>query len=258
MLRQSLLRATRRPAYPLRHYATEPLASAPSSRISRFNQRLPKFLHKYTNALANAPVTHITSFLLLHELTAIVPLCGLAGYFHYTHWLPPWFAEGAWIASGVERFGKYFKRKGWVRSDEAEEAEREVGAIQADGKWRGWMKQRGWLAGADDDGVGSETKRIRKVDRAWNVGEGGVRLVVEFATAYAIVKALLVPRIMFSVWATPAFARWTVVPAMRRFRGVFGKKKVTKGSGAESGAGTGAVEGGVTPKSGGSGKGIGH
>ena len=38
------------------------------SRIERFNRRLPKFLHKYTNALANAPLSHITSFLILHEL----------------------------------------------------------------------------------------------------------------------------------------------------------------------------------------------
>jgi hypothetical protein len=87
------------------------------------------------------------------------------------------------------------------------------------------------------------------VDKAWNLSEGGVRLVVEFATAYAITKALLVPRIMFSVWATPAFARMTVVPAVRRLKSLFksGQKK-------SSAAGTRAVEGGVVPKSG-SGKG---
>jgi hypothetical protein len=62
---------------------------------------------------------------------------------------------------------------------------------------------------------------------------------VEFATAYAITKALLVPRIMFSVWATPGFARWTVVPAVRRFKGLF--------RGKSGKAGTEAV---VVPKSG--------
>ncbi|PWO29609.1 hypothetical protein PtrARCrB10_01811 [Pyrenophora tritici-repentis] len=252
MFRNSLLRAIPRPSELLRspttrRYATEPLASS-QSRIERFNRRLPKFLHKYTNALGHAPVTHITSFIILHELTAVIPLFGLAGYFHYTHWLPPWFAEGAWIASGVERFGRYFKRKGWIRSDEALEAEREVSDIQNDGKQRSWMKKQGWLSGSDDDGIGSETKRIRKVDQAWNISEGGVRLVVEFATAYAIVKMFLIPRIVFSVWATPAFARWTVAPVLNRFRAVFGRK-VKKGSGA-SGAGTGAVEGGALPKSG--------
>ncbi|CAN9095918.1 unnamed protein product [Alternaria alternata] len=245
MLRRTIPRATARPPRLLRRshqrrYATEPIAPPASSqsRIERFNRRLPRFLHKYTNALGNAPVTHITSFLILHELTAIIPLFGLAGYFHYTHWLPPWFAEGAWIASGVERFGRYFKRKGWIRSDEALEAEREVDEIQKDDKQRKWMKGSGLLSASDDDGIGSETKRLRKVDQAWNISEGGVRLVVEFATAYAIVKMFLIPRIVFSVWATPTFARWTVSPFLKAFRGMFRKK----------GKSTEAVKGGAAPK----------
>lgn len=245
MLRRTIPRATARSPQLLRKpyrrcYATEPIAPPASSqsRIERFNRRLPRFLHKYTNALGNAPVTHITSFLILHELTAIIPLFGLAGYFHYTHWLPPWFAEGAWIASGVERFGRYFKRKGWIRSDEALEAEREVDEIQKDDKQRRWMKGSGLLSASDDDGIGSETKRLRKVDQAWNISEGGVRLVVEFATAYAIVKMFLIPRIVFSVWATPTFARWTVSPFLKAFRGMFRKK----------GKSTEAVKGGAAPK----------
>jgi hypothetical protein len=245
MLRRTIPRATARLPQLLRRshqrrYATEPIAppSSSQSRIERFNRRLPRFLHKYTNALGNAPVTHITSFLILHELTAIIPLFGLAGYFHYTHWLPPWFAEGAWIASGVERFGRYFKRKGWIRSDEALEAEREVDEIQKDDKQRKWMKGSGLLSASDDDGIGSETKRLRKVDQAWNISEGGVRLVVEFATAYAIVKMFLIPRIVFSVWATPTFARWTVSPFLKAFRGMFRKK----------GKSTEAVKGGAAPK----------
>ncbi|KAF1942301.1 hypothetical protein EJ02DRAFT_402620 [Clathrospora elynae] len=256
MLRRIMLRATQRPPQLLRNphtrrYAAEPLKPRPTpqSRIERFNRRLPTSLHKYTNALANAPVTHITSFLILHELTAIIPLFGLAGYFHYTHWLPPWFAEGAWIASGVERFGRYFKRKGWIRSEDALEAEREVAEIRKDAKWREWMKRKGWLSGSDDDGIGSEVKRMRRADQAWNAGGGGIRLVLEFATAYAIVKALVVPRIAFSAWATPWFARMTVTPFLRRFRAsVFGRGR-QKGGGAP-GAGTGAVEGGAVPKGG--------
>jgi hypothetical protein len=140
----------------------------------------------------------------------------------------------------VERFGRYFKRKGWIRDDEAVEAEREVHEIRQDWKWRAWMRERGWLSERDTDGVGSEERRLRRVDQAWNVGEGGVRLVVEFATAYAIVKMFLVPRIVFSVWATPTFARWTVVPVLRRGRALFGKK---------SAKGPGVVEGGAVSKS---------
>jgi hypothetical protein len=195
-------------------------------------------MRKNTSALANAPLSHITSFLILHELTAIIPLFGLAGYFHYTHWLPSWFAEGAFVLNGVERFGRYFRKKGWIRSGEAEEAEREVQEIQ----------QEKESIRHEDITQEQEARKLRKVDKAWNVSEGGVRLVVEFATAYAITKALLVPRIMFSVWATPAFARWTVVPLIGKFKRLFTRKQ--KGS-AAPGAGTGAIDGGAVPKSGG-------
>jgi hypothetical protein len=239
MLRTSLLRATRQPAQPKRITRPNSTTATPQSRVDRINRRLPRFLHRHTRALGTAPLSHITSFLILHELTAIIPLFGLAAYFHYTHWLPSWFAEGAFVLSGVERFGRYFRRKGWIRSGEAEEAEREVAELQHD---REVVKKE---ATSEEE----EQRKLRKVDKAWNLSEGGVRLVVEFATAYAITKALLVPRIMFSVWATPAFARWTVVPVVQRFKGLFksGQKK-------SSAAGTGAIEGGVVPKSG-SGKG---
>ncbi|KAH7348993.1 hypothetical protein BKA66DRAFT_516631 [Pyrenochaeta sp. MPI-SDFR-AT-0127] len=252
MLRRTLLRPVPRPPQILRkpytrQYTTEPVIRPPSSqsRIERFNSRLPKFLHKYTNALANAPLSHITSFLLLHEITAVIPLFGLAGYFHYTHWLPSWFAEGAWIASGVERFGRYFKRKGWIRSEEAAEATREVQEFQKDVAWKDWMRQKGWMRSNDV----TEENGLRKVDYAWNISEGGVRLVVEFATAYAIVKMFLIPRILFSVWATPWFARMTVIPFLSRFKKSLGVDRKLKRSGAPM-IETEAVKGQVLPRNG--------
>ncbi|KAF2871157.1 hypothetical protein BDV95DRAFT_494785 [Massariosphaeria phaeospora] len=226
MFRRPLIRALRNPPLlfrkPLaRRYATQntpPPTSQSQSRIERFNRRLPKFLHKHTNALASAPFTHITSFLILHELTAIVPLLGLAATFHYTQWLPPWFAEGAWILQGVDRFGKYFKKKGWIRGGEAEKAEREV-------------------------------KLRRRRDRIWNMGEGGSRLVVEFATAYAVTKMLLPLRIVLSVWGTPWFATRTVVPVTTWFKRHFGRGKKPGAGSGPAGAGTGAVGAGAVPKS---------
>ncbi|KAF2191776.1 hypothetical protein K469DRAFT_718792 [Zopfia rhizophila CBS 207.26] len=198
-----------------------PPPRSPQPRIERFNRRLPRFLHRYTNALAAAPVTHITSFLVLHEITAIVPLLGLAATFHYTHWLPSWFAEGTWVLYGVEKFGRYFKRKGWIRSDDAVEAEREVQV------------------------------ELRTRDKAWNIGEGGVRVVVEFATAYAITKALLPLRIILSVWATPWFARRTVIPATNATKRLFGRSRSKAAGVAGSGAaGPGAVDAGAVPRRG--------
>lgn len=88
------------------------------SRLTRLTSRLPRFLQRYTTPLINAPLTHISAFLLLHELTAIIPLFALAGIFHYTRWLPPFISEGQWISNGVEMFGNYFRRKGWLGEEE--------------------------------------------------------------------------------------------------------------------------------------------
>lgn len=167
--------------------------------------------------MGSAPITHITSFLILHEITALVPLLGLAATFHYTHWLPGWFAEGAWVLQGVERFGKYFRKKGWIREEEAFEAEREV---QVD---------------------------IRRRDKAWNIGEGGTRVVVEFATAYAITKMLLPLRIMCSVWGTPWFARIAVIPIIGLAKKMLGRGG-SKSSFKSEAAGTGAVDAGAISK----------
>lgn len=84
------------------------------SKVERINSRLPRFLQRFTVPLRNAPVSHITAFVILHELTAIVPLFGLAATFHYTRWLPPYISEGQWVSAGIEKFGNYFRRKGWL------------------------------------------------------------------------------------------------------------------------------------------------
>jgi hypothetical protein len=115
---------------------------------------------------------------------------------------------------GIERFGKYFRRKGWIRDEDVGDAEHEV--------------------------------QLWRRDHAWNLSEGGVRVIVEFATAYAVTKVLLPIRIVASVWGTPWFARKAVIPLMGRFKRMFSRGKTKKtGSG---GAGTGAVEGGSVPK----------
>lgn len=132
------------------------------------------------------------------------------------------------MLSGVEKFGAYFKKKGWIGEEERREAGREV--VEANYAAAEQRDDNMGNGGGDGDGVVKKMKdrmglgRVSK-DKVWNLGEGGARLVVEAATAYAITKALLVPRIMFSVWATPAFARWTVVPVMARMGRLFGRGK---------------------------------
>lgn len=94
------------------------VAGKTRARLTRLTSRLPRFLQRYTTPLISAPLTHISAFLLLHELTAIVPLFALAGIFHYTQWLPPYISEGKWISNGVEMFGNYFRKKGWLGDEE--------------------------------------------------------------------------------------------------------------------------------------------
>jgi hypothetical protein len=210
MLRTHSCVATRFPGRALsrRYFATPKPADGANSTATTSNptytrllSRTPKLLRPTVAALHNAPVTHITAFLLLHELTAVVPLFGLAGAFHYYHWLPPYFTEGAWVVAGVEKFGRYFRRKGWIDVGEEVEVERR-----------------------SKDGEDLTHIETTEGSKWWNRGEGSMRWVVEFATAYAVVKALLPLRIVVSVWGAPWFARWTIIPVSKALKKLFSTK----------------------------------
>lgn len=158
------------------------------SHLRRFNDRLPRFLRNYTTPLFGAPVTHITSFLILHEITAILPLFGLVGAFHYGASMPDLSSETGETNAfdeGAARFGRWLKKKGWVDQDD-------VNTV------------------AEHEATGHKA-----TERA------GVRLVLEFATAYAITKALLPARLAASVWATPWFARSVFTPTANLARRLF-------------------------------------
>ncbi|KAF2841222.1 hypothetical protein M501DRAFT_1014030 [Patellaria atrata CBS 101060] len=197
MLRQSILRSQlrilqRAPRFTRQRYVSTKVGGEnhvpkSQSRIERLNARLPRFLRHLITPLLTAPVSHITAFLILHEITAIVPLFGFAAAFHYFDWLPPYLSEGAWATKGVTMFGNYLRRKGWIDQEEGRKS------------WK---------------------------ERGWNIGEGGTRVVVELATAYAVTKALLPLRLMVSVWGTPWFARISVIPLSQKVKKIFSKKKV--------------------------------
>ncbi|KID94174.1 putative protein family FLILHELTA, partial [Metarhizium majus ARSEF 297] len=149
--------------------------SSQASRIDRVTARLPQRLQKYTNGLRNAPVSHVVSFLILHELTAIVPLFALFALFHYTTFVPVAYVTshfGDYVQTGISRFERYFSRKGWF----------------------------GFSPGDAD-----KEKADDAMDK-WKSGEQKYKILVEVALAYAITKALLPIRIIGSVWATPWFA----------------------------------------------------
>lgn len=56
---------------------------------SKILDRIPRFLHPWTKQFINAPLSHVTAFLILHEITAIVPLVGIWYLFHHYNWMIP-------------------------------------------------------------------------------------------------------------------------------------------------------------------------
>ncbi|PHH85979.1 hypothetical protein CDD83_10907 [Cordyceps sp. RAO-2017] len=158
-----------------------------ASRIDRITSRLPRRLQRYTNGLRSAPVSHVVSFFILHEITAIVPLFALFALFHYTAYVPVSYMTdhfGEHIRSGITRFERYFRRKGWFGfspQDEPPVSRHETAESRA-------------KSHAED-----VMQRCRDGDRKYEI-------LVEFALAYAVTKALLPLRIIGSVWATPWFA----------------------------------------------------
>lgn len=189
-LRRALPRLPRRQPPPLhktcprRHKSTSSSAPGPgpdpSSRASRILSRLPPSLQRYASRLRGAPVSHVVAFLALHELTAVVPLLGLFGLFHYTDHVPVGYVTehyGAYVGEGLARFERYFRRKGWFGFGEGDgDGEADVAAAGEGGALDRWQK------------------------------DGRYKVVVEVALAYAITKALLPVRIVASLWATPWFA----------------------------------------------------
>jgi len=105
------------------------------------------------------------------------------------------------VHEGVERFGKWLLKRGWV-----------VRKIQ-DGATS---------AAPDAEGVGQTGTRGL-------IADNGVQLILEFATAYAITKVLLPLRIVVSVWATPWFARIVIGPMGRGVGRIFGRHKKATG-----------------------------
>ncbi len=171
-----------------------------SSRAERILSKLPSSLQKYTRRLKDAPVSHVIAFLILHEITAVVPLLGLFGVFHYTNYVPIGYILGHFggtVGDGMQRFERYFRRKGWFG----------FGAEDDEGG------QEGLRAGSMN-GAGSAEDAVLE---RWTGTDVKYKTVVEVALAYAVTKALLPVRILVSLWATPWFAG--VLGRLRRVTG---------------------------------------
>lgn len=186
-----------------RPYSTAPNPNNPNpnnsaaSKADRILSRLPRPLQRYAARLRGAPVTHVVAFLVLHEITAVVPLLGLFGLFHYTEYVPvAWMVAhyGGYVRDGVGRFERWFRRRGLFgfgpggEGGEEEEEEEQGLAVQ----WEGPERMQA------EEGAEGVLERWEQDPK--------YRVVVEIGLAYALTKVLLPVRIVGSVWATPWFA----------------------------------------------------
>jgi len=87
-------------------------AAAPPPPPASPAPKLPSSLRRYTTQFANKPVSHITSFLILHELTAIIPVGGLFWYMHATVWTPPGIPQDL-IDEKMDSLRRWSERKGY-------------------------------------------------------------------------------------------------------------------------------------------------
>ncbi|KAF7933304.1 hypothetical protein EAE99_003189 [Botrytis elliptica] len=179
------LTSTPKPPTPISATSFSSSRSRLQNRMQTLQSRLPKFLHPYTAPLLNAPKTYIISFLILHEITAIVPILLLASGFHYSGWLPSDLIPEERVDKAKGMFERWFGRRGWFgytagsRADGAEE-----------------------IGGGKNVELGEGTIK----DFGGNSNTSGKRIVLEVATAYVITKVLLPVRIVVSVWGAPWFA----------------------------------------------------
>ena len=174
-----------RPRIPTIRSRASSTKPTPTTRASKILARLPAPLQRYTTRLRSAPLSHVVAFLILHEITAVVPVLGLFGLFHYTSYAPTDYVTshwGAYVGDGRRMFERYFRRKGWFGfggdDDPTSDTEREPGTPE-------------------------DTRDVR---RDWEGAEGKYKLLADVALAWAITKALLPVRIVGSLWATPWFA----------------------------------------------------
>lgn len=185
-----------------RHTPSRPSStSTKPSAATRILDRLPARFQRYTTGLRRAPLSHVVAFLVLHEITAVVPLLGLFGLFHYTNFLPLEYVTGHWaeyVRDGVGKAERYFSRKGWFGFG-AEDRGTMTGELET---------AEGGVTGSSEDSTQDVLERWQK--------DGKYKVVVEVAIAWGITKALLPARILVSVWATPWFAG-----VMGRARGLF-------------------------------------
>ncbi|KAI8947055.1 hypothetical protein F4801DRAFT_29850 [Xylaria longipes] len=107
-------------------FYTKPTTNAPHSRrISRIlagaSRFMPKRLRGALQDLRSAPLSHIVAFLVLHEITAVLPVIGLAYAFYTLDYVPVNWAA----VDGLRKWANYFEKKRWLGHESGDDTPRE-------------------------------------------------------------------------------------------------------------------------------------
>ncbi|KXJ93351.1 hypothetical protein Micbo1qcDRAFT_232905 [Microdochium bolleyi] len=113
--------------------AKEARRRATAERIANGSLRfMPGFIGRRLRGplegMVRSPGSHIVSFLIIHEITAILPLLGFMSLFVYMDWVPTAWVAGPWAGwalEGVRKYAGYFRKKGWFGMGGADTAEGE-------------------------------------------------------------------------------------------------------------------------------------
>ncbi|PHH75016.1 hypothetical protein CDD82_4625 [Ophiocordyceps australis] len=139
---------------------------------------MPESMKRYAAKMRQYPGSYITAFLILHEVTAVVPLVSLVLLFHYTTFMPMEYMMDMmqkYMNDSLVSFERYFRRKGYF----------------------GFKKEEGANSG--------EAEPQEAMER-WRQGDPMYRILVETALAWAITKVLLPVRVIVSIEAAPWLA----------------------------------------------------
>ncbi|KAJ1329691.1 FLILHELTA motif-containing protein Pfam [Microdochium nivale] len=106
---------------------------ATAERIANSSLRfMPSFIGRRLRGplenMIKSPGSHVVSFLVIHEITAILPLLGFMSLFVYMDWVPTAWVAGPWAGwalEGVRKYAGYFRKKGWFGMGGAGKAEGE-------------------------------------------------------------------------------------------------------------------------------------
>ncbi|PHH60427.1 hypothetical protein CDD81_1671 [Ophiocordyceps australis] len=163
----------------LRLGASRRTVSTARERIERLAAKMPESVKRYTAKMRQYPGSYITAFLILHEVTAVVPLVLLVLLFHYTTIMPMEYLMDKTqkrLKESMASFERYFRRK----------------------EYFGFK--------ANEDASSNEDESQQEAMERWRQGDPMYRILVETALAWAITKLLLPVRAIVTIEATPWFA----------------------------------------------------